>query len=189
MIKKQIENNLLKITETKRSDYTEPLWENDTFLENIFYCGDFKYSWYSVLDLIPPNKFAKLHIVHAAVANCLRNHYTIFLDDIYERVPSEKWNDMNFCGFLVNLHHSAIKYVSEELKMKKEIFFVACEAVPEMNDYDEYAYFNSFSVILKEIPDSLKKDEEFKSKILEIITKVYEGTNASFDLEELKEMI
>ena len=96
---------------------------------------------------------------------------------------------MNFCGFLVNLHYSAIKYVSEELKMKKEIFFVACEAVPEMNDYDEYAYITSFSVILKEIPDSLKKDEGFKSEILDIITKAYEGTNATFDLEELKKMI
>ena len=124
-----------------------------------------------------------------AVANCIRNHNFILLDNIYERVPIEKWNDMNFCGFLVNLHHSAIKYVSEELKMKKEIFFVACEAVPEMNDYDEYAYINSFEVILNEVPNPLWRDEEFKLKIIEIITKAYEGKEASFDLDDLKEII
>lgn len=183
--KTKIENKIFNASQTKRSDYTEPLWENDTFISNAFYCLTDPEVIFDIINLIPNEKWGDLLVAHMAIANCLRNHNFIFLDAIYEKIPSFRWSDMGFCGFLVNLHSSAIKYVSKELKMAKEIFYVALEAVPEINDYDEFGYINGFELILNEIPDPLWKDKEFLSEIEKIIRTAYKDKNADFDLEEL----
>lgn len=187
--KKKIENRILKLTETKRSDYGEPLWENDTFLSNVFWCEIESSAFFDVVDLVPKEKWNKLHIVHEAAANCLRAHNFIGLDYVYEHIPEEKWNDMRFCGFLVNIHHSAIQHVGMELKLKKEIFYVAAEAVPEIEGHDEFGYLLGYERILNEIPEPLWADGEFVEKIKEIIGKGYEGKKADFDLNDLLKII
>ena len=186
-----IEETLLGAMNRKRSDFTDPLWEDFNFVYNALPGFQYDFNSFWLLDeFVSETWYDNMLIVCAIIKNLRAANNHMGLDLVLGSIPEHAWYEQSFM-FLHNVmcaDISALKYAPEEL-LTDEVILAAITQVPHQSDFFEEDYISGYKTIIECTPVHLWKNKDFTEKFKEEMRNVFTYVNRMDDLNEILNII